>query len=287
MSASVAILKDIKLSHSVFALPFAFVGLLVGTRGALPSFRLGLLILLAMVLARSAAMAFNRLADARFDSTNPRTAGRALPSGRVARRDMVVFCTVCAAGFVVTAGLINPLCLMLSPVVLAVLFGYSLAKRFTLLAHGAVGLALALSPPAAYLAARGTVAADVIPVLWLSLAVACWVAGFDIIYACQDVQHDRAEGLHSIPAAFGVSRALIIARSLHALMLVALVQTHGSAGLGRSAWYGIALVGILLVIEHWLVVGGDLRRVNAAFFTVNGVVSLLFAIFVGADLLWP
>lgn len=287
MSATVAILRDIKLSHSVFALPFAAVGLLIGTRGAAPSLRLGLLIVAAMVLARSAAMAFNRLADARFDATNPRTEGRALPSGRVGRREMTAFCVLCAVGFVVAAGLLNPLCLWLSPVVLAVLFGYSLFKRFSLLAHGAVGVALALSPPAAYLAARGAVAADVIPVLWLSVAVACWVAGFDIIYACQDVGHDRAEGLHSLPAAVGVPRALLVARILHALMVLALLQVHATAGLGRSAWYGIALVGVLLVIEHWLVAGGDLRRVNAAFFTVNGVVSVLFAIFVGADLLWP
>ena len=282
-----AILADIKLAHSVFALPFAVIGLLVGTRGAWPEPLLWLQILLAMVLARSTAMAANRLADARFDATNPRTEGRALPSGRVARGQMRLFAWTCAAGFVGVAYWIAPLCGALAPAVLLVLCGYSYAKRFTPLAHLWLGAALALSPAAAYLAARGEVGRDVIPVFWLCAAVMCWVAGFDIIYACQDIEHDRREGLASLPARLGVTGALWISRLLHLGMLLALVQLVSAAGLGAPSWLGIAVVALLLVVEHGLVSGGDLSRVNAAFFTVNGSVGLLFGLFVGADLLWP
>lgn len=285
-TALTAIVRDIKLSHSVFALPFAALGLLWGTRGQVPSLELVLRIIAAMVLARSAAMAFNRLADHRFDATNPRTRGRALPAGDVSRATMTTFLVVCSVGFIAVAASFGSLCLWLSPLVLAVLFGYSLTKRVTQWAHVFVGLALALSPPAAYLAARGTIESDVIPVLWISLAVIGWVAGFDVIYSCQDVEHDRSEGLFSLPSRRGVLPALAVARALHGVMIVALVAAALSAGLGPLAWAGIALVTGLLVYEHSLVAGGDLSRLDAAFFTINGVVSILFAAFVGADLLW-
>jgi 4-hydroxybenzoate polyprenyltransferase len=281
-----AILADIKLAHSVFALPFALLGLLLGTRGRPPEPALLLKVLAAMVLARSAAMGCNRLADRRFDSTNARTAGRALPSGRVSRGAMVLFVAACSAGFIAVAGTLNTACLLLSPLVLAALFAYSFAKRVTDLTHLLLGLSLALAPPAAYLAARGSLQADVVPVLWLALAVILWVAGFDVIYACQDVEHDRAERLHSLPARLGVRRALLAARVLHALMLLALAATALSAGLGPLSWLAITLVAALLIGEHALVRGGNLARVNAAFFTLNGVVSLVFAGLVGTDLLW-
>lgn len=280
------ILADIRLAHSVFALPFALLGLLVGTRGAPPAPLLGLQFLAAMLCARSAAMGWNRLADRRFDASNPRTAGRALPSGRVSPRAMAAFTLACAAGFVGVAATLGPLCLAFSPLVLAVLWAYSLAKRFTSLAHLVLGLALGLAPPAAYLAARGSIEADAPIALWLGLAVLLWVAGFDIIYAGQDVEHDRREGLRSLPARLGLRGALRVAAVLHAGMLAALVAAARAWGLGPLSWAAIALVGALLAVEHGLVRGGDLSRVNAAFFTVNGVVALAFGGLVAADLLW-
>jgi 4-hydroxybenzoate polyprenyltransferase len=283
--ALAAILTDIKLGHSIFALPFAAVGLLIGTRGKTPGALLVLEVLAAMVLARSAAMGWNRLADHAFDASNPRTRGRALPAGRVSRGAMTAFVLVCSAGFVAVAGMLNPLCLVLSPLVLAVLLGYSLAKRITPLAHLLLGLALALAPAAAYLAARGSIDADASLVLWLGAGVLCWVAGFDVIYACQDIEHDRREGLHSIPARLGARRALWIARGLHALMLVALAITATIAGWGPLSWTAIGLVGLVLVREHGLVSAENLSRVNAAFFTANGIAGLIFATLVGTDLL--
>jgi len=287
------IFADIRLSHSVFALPFAAIGLLIGTRGRAPSLEFTGLIVLAMVLARSAAMAFNRLADHRFDATNPRTQGRALPSGRVSRGAMIAFLVICSVGFVAVASRFGVVCLALSPLVLLALFAYSLTKRFTLLAHGFVGFALALSPPAAYLAARGSVGPDVGGVLWVALAVLLWVTGFDIIYACQDVEHDRRERLHSIPARIGVGRALVVARLVHAGMIGALCFAVAGQEWGMLSWAAVALVTVLLVIEHSLVSPQDLSRVNASFFTVNGIVSLCFSALVISDItlraheLWP
>lgn len=284
MAALSAILADIKLAHSVFALPFAGIGLLLGTRGRPPGFVLALQIVAAMVFARSAAMAFNRLADHRFDATNPRTRDRALPSGRVSRGRMQVFFVVCSLGFVVVAGTLGRACLLLSPLVLVVLCAYSLAKRATPLAHLALGLALALAPPGAYLAARGGVDADVVTVLWFAAAVLLWVSGFDIIYACQDVDHDLSEGLAALPARLGVRRALLVAKLLHLAMLACLVAGASSLGLGLLSDLGIALVALLLIVEHGLVSANDLSRVNAAFFTVNGVVGLVFGACVGTEL---
>jgi len=281
-----AILADIRLGHSIFALPFALLGLLIGTRGKLPDGLLLLKVVAAMVLARSAAMGWNRLVDARFDASNLRTQGRALPAGRVSPRGMALFTALCAAGFLGVAASLNRPCLLLAPVVLCVLLGYSMFKRFSNLSHVALGLALALAPPAAYLAARGSIDADAPLVLLLGLAVLFWVSGFDVIYSCQDVEHDRREGLHSLPARWGVARALLLARGLHAGMILALCVLAALAGLGAVTWVAIALVATLLCIEHGLVRGGDLSRVNAAFFTLNGVVSLVFAALVGADMLW-
>ncbi len=279
-----AIFADIKLAHSVFALPFAFIGLLLGTRGAWPTTLLLGQFLAAMVCARCAAMAFNRLVDRRLDATNPRTAARALPAGRVSAPAMAGFTLLCALAFVAVAGSISPICLALSPLVLAVLFGYSLAKRWTSAAHLLLGAALALAPPAAWLAARGRIEADVLPVLWLSLAVALWVAGFDIIYACQDVEHDRRSGLHSVPAALGPERSLLVARLLHVGMLAALVPAAVLARFGALGWTAVVVVAATLVIEHRLAAAG---RVGPAFFTANGLLSLAFGVLVSADLLWP
>jgi 4-hydroxybenzoate polyprenyltransferase len=293
MTALAAIMSDIKLAHSVFALPFAAIGLLLGTRGQAPGLLLAGQILAAMVLARSAAMAFNRLADERYDVTNPRTRERALPSGRVSRRAMLAFFWVCSAAFVAVAGTLGTACLALSPLVLVVLCGYSLAKRRTSLAHLALGLALGLAPPGAYLAARGSVDADVITVLWFAAAVLLWVAGFDVIYACQDVEHDRREGLHALPARLGIGRALSVARVMHLAMLGCLVLGATSLGLGWISGAGILVVAALLLVEHGLVRSDDMSRVGAAFFTVNGVLGVVFALFVGteltlrADVLWP
>ncbi|MGQ0551939.1 MAG: UbiA-like polyprenyltransferase [Planctomycetota bacterium] len=284
--AVLEIAGDIKLAHTVFALPFALLGLLLGTRGTWPEPRLLLLVLAAMVLARSAAMGFNRYADRRLDASNPRTAGRALPAGRVSASAMLGFTALCGAGFMALAYLINPLCFWLSPLVLLLFALYSLSKRYTALAHGFLGLSLALAPLAAWLAARGALDADLPAVLWLAAAVLCWVAGFDILYSCQDVAHDQREGLHSVPAQLGIGAALLVARTLHVLMIAALALALWAAELGPLSWAGVGLVALLLVIEHRLVSAHDLSRVNAAFFTANGVVSLVFALFVGTDLLW-
>lgn len=279
------ILSDIKLAHTVFALPFAIIGLVIGTRGELPDPWLLIKVLAAMVLARCAAMGWNRLADRRFDASNPRTSGRALPAGRVSTGAMTTFVILSALGFVAVAASINALSMWLSPIVLVVLFVYSLSKRFTDLAHLFVGLALALSPPAAYVAARGAVEADVIPVLWLGLAVMFWVGGFDIIYACQDIEHDRRERLRSLPARLGAARALWVARGMHVLMVAALAQTVIVAGLGALSWTAVGFVAVLLAIEHRIVSPTDFSRVTAAFFTLNGVVSVFFGALVVTDIL--
>lgn len=288
-----AILADIKIAHSVFALPFAILGLLVGTRGRLPDIGTAALVLVAMVCARSAAMGFNRLVDRRFDATNPRTAGRALPAGRVSPAAMTTFVIVSSAGFLAAAAGLGTLCLALAPVVLAILFAYSLCKRSTAWAHGVLGLALGLAPPAAYLAARGGVDADVSAVLLLALAVLCWVAGFDIIYACQDIDHDRREGLSALPARWGADRALAAARWLHLATILLLAAAAADVGLGLLSGLAVAIMAGLLVLEHRLVAGGRLDRIPAAFFTVNGVAGLVFAGLMGAELLlraddlWP
>jgi 4-hydroxybenzoate polyprenyltransferase len=270
------ILGMIKFSHTLFALPFALLGaaLAAHDRGGWHGrARDWLGILLCMALVRSAAMAFNRLADRRVDALNPRTATRHLPSGRLTAASVALFTAVCAAGFVAATLLFlpNPWPLRLAVPVLLWVLAYSYTKRFTSLAHLWLGASLALAPIAAWIALRGSLGAA--PLL-LGLAVCCWVAGFDIIYACQDEGFDRAMGLHSIPARFGTRGALRIAARCHALMVAALVALGVVYPLGAVYFAGVAAVALLLVYEHALVRPDDLTRVNVAFFQVNIAISM-------------
>ena len=267
--------RMIKFSHSVFALPFALASAALAVEGRVPWSKLGW-ILLAMVGARSAAMGFNRLADHAIDARNPRTAGRELPQGRLARGEVWVFVALSAGALVLAAARLNPLCLALSPVALAVVLGYSYTKRFTSLSHVFLGLALSIAPVGAWLAIRGSFAA---PPIVLGVAVLCWVAGFDTIYACQDASFDRSAGLHSLPARLGIRRALLVARGLHGIAVVGLACLFVLAPLHPLYLVGVAAVGALLAYEHSLVRADDLSRVNAAFFTVNGWVAVGYLAF--------
>ena len=274
--------RMIRFSHTVFALPFALASAVLAAGGGI-SWRQVAWILVAMVAARSAAMGFNRLADQALDARNPRTAGRELPRGAIARSEVWVFVAASAATLVVASAMLNPLCLALSPVALAVVIGYSYTKRFTALSHLFLGLALAMAPVGAWLAIRGRFEAT--PVV-LGLAVLFWVAGFDIIYACQDEAFDRAEGLHSLPARFGAARALGLARLFHVIAVALLAAVGALAALHPVYFAGVAAVAGLLVYEHSLVRADDLSRVDAAFFTVNGWISLgYFVVTLAARLL--
>jgi 4-hydroxybenzoate polyprenyltransferase len=274
-------LEMIKFEHSIFALPFALTGAMLAVRG-LPSWRQVLWLIVAMVGARSAAMAFNRIADLKFDALNPRTKMRALPKGELSVQFAAVFTLVSCALLVLAAWELNPLAFKLSPVAIALLFGYSFTKRFTSISHFVLGLCLGTSPIAAWIALRGDMG---FPVLLLGAAVTLWVAGFDIIYACQDVEFDHALGLHSIPRRYGVRAALWVSALLHVGTLALLVAVARMESLGWVALAGLAVVAALLVYEHSLVKPSDLSRVNAAFFTVNGLVSILFFLTWAADLL--
>lgn len=271
-------LELIRFSHTIFALPFALLSAALAWK--VESFRwLDLLgIVLGMVFARSAAMAFNRLVDRHIDAANPRTASRHLPAGTLSARTVTAFTIACSVLFVASTGLFllreppNPWPLYLSVPVLLFVLGYSLAKRVTSLVHVWLGAALALAPIAAWIAVTGRISAE--PLL-LGAAVLLWVTGFDVLYACQDTDFDRAAGLHSIPARLGVRRSLRLAAGLHALMLACLVGLGlASPALGAVYFVGLAAVAMLLVVEHWLVRPDDLSRVNAAFFQVNGVISV-------------
>lgn len=274
-------LELVKFEHTLFALPFALISLLVATGGR-PRLHTLLWVIAAMVGARSAAMAFNRLADRRLDALNPRTVDRHLPVGTVSPRGVAVFTLLSAGLLVLAAWRLNPLCLALSPVALVVVLGYSYTKRFTRWAHLALGLGLAVAPVGAWLAATGTFAP--FP-LWLAVAVLFWVAGFDVIYACQDVDFDRRAGLHSIPVAFGVDGALRLARGLHVGAVAALaVAMRIGPGLGAAALVGVAAMAVLLVLEHRLVRGGDLGRIGRAFFEINAWVGAVVLAFVLLDL---
>lgn len=264
--------RMIKFSHSVFALPFALASAALAAREGFRWTQV-LWIVVAMVGARSAAMGFNRLADHEIDARNPRTAGRELPRGVMGRGEVWTLVIVSAAALVVAAALLNPLCLMLSPVALAIIFGYSYTKRFTALSHVILGLSLAIAPVGAWLAIRG--AFSPVPLV-LGLAVVAWVAGFDVIYSCQDVEFDRASGLHSLPARLGVRGALRLARALHVAAVVLLASVHVVAGLHPVYLAGVAVIAGLLGYEHSLVHADDLSRVDAAFFTMNGWVSVLY-----------
>ena len=277
-------LSMIRFSHSVFALPFALFSLFLAAEGW-PSGRVLLWVLAAMVAARSAAMGMNRLADRRFDAANPRTANRELVTGALSVRFVGLFTLVCAFTFVFAAWMLNDVALLLSPAVLLVLFGYSFLKRFTALAHFGVGLALGLSPLGAWIAVRGADWGDLrIPVA-LGAGVLAWVAGFDVIYACQDAEVDRELGLHSIPARLGVKRALQVAALLHVLCVLAFAAVAPLAGLGWPYLGAVCLAAVLLLAEHSIVSPADLSRVNAAFFTANGIVAVILGAAGIADVL--
>ena len=285
---SVAVLRDlrvtlemIKWEHSIFALPFALCGAMLAA-GGFPSAHQLLWIIVAMVAARSAAMAFNRWADAAIDAANPRTSTRALPAGHLSPAFVVTFVVVSSAVFVFAASQLNRLALLLSPVALLVLLLYSYTKRVTRWSHLVLGFALGIAPAAAWIAVRGSLDTRI---LLLTAAVTFWVGGFDVLYACQDYDFDRQAGLHSIPRYLGIRGALWVARSFHLLMVGFLVLLLFAFGLGMLATGGVAVVILLLLYEHSLVKASDLSKLNAAFFTMNGVISVLFFIFVAADLL--
>lgn len=277
-------LDMIKFEHSVFALPFALTGALLAWRqrgfGGTDALEKLFLIIAAMVTARSAAMAFNRLLDADIDAANPRTRLRHIPAGLLSKRFAWGFLISMSVAFIGASALLGPLCFALSPVALAIVFAYSFTKRFTSYSHLILGFALGVAPVAAWIAVEGTLD---LRMLWMTAAVTCWTAGFDIIYSCQDYDFDRAAGLHSLPRRFGIAGALWIARALHLGMLVCLAFLVRSMALGPLAWCGILAVAALLLYEHSLVSAADLSRVNAAFFTVNGYVSVLFFCFWAAD----
>ena len=274
-------LEMIKWEHSIFALPFALCGAMLAA-GGFPTAHQLLWIVVAMVAARSAAMAFNRLADASIDAANPRTRTRALPAGQLTPVFVTTFVIVSSAIFVVAAAQLNRMALWLSPVALAVLLLYSYTKRFTRWSHLVLGFALGIAPSAAWIAVRGSLD---LRILLLTAAVTFWVGGFDVLYACQDFDFDRQTGLHSIPRYLGIQRALWIARGFHLIMLALLVALLWSFGLGKLAVAGVAVVAALLAYEHSLVSPDDLSKLNAAFFTMNGVISVLFFVFVAGDLL--
>jgi 4-hydroxybenzoate polyprenyltransferase len=279
-------LDMIKFEHSIFALPFALTGALLAWReSAFLAEGMGsklLWIVLAMVGARSAGMAFNRLLDAEIDGRNPRTRMRHIPAGLLSRRFTWGFTAAAAALFLLASYMLNPLCFKLSPLALAIILFYSYTKRFTPFSHVVLGLALGIAPSAAWIAMRGSLDARIV---WLTAAVTLWTAGFDIIYSCQDFEFDSQEGLFSIPKAVGIASALWISRFLHGGMVVCLGMLVTGFDLGWLAWAGVALVAMLLIYEHGLVKPNDLSRVNAAFFTVNGWVSMLFFVFWAADIL--
>jgi 4-hydroxybenzoate polyprenyltransferase len=276
-------LEMIKWEHSVFALPFALCGAMLAANG-LPTVHQSVWIVVAMVAARSAAMAFNRLADASIDAANPRTRTRALPSGTLTPRFVAAFVMVSCAVFVLAAWQLNRLALLLSPVALAVVLLYSYTKRVTRWSHLVLGFALGIAPTAAWIAVRGSFDPRI---LLLTAAVTFWVGGFDVLYACQDYEFDQQAELHSVPRYFGIAQSLWIARALHVLMLLLLVTLVLTFGLGKLAIAGVVVVALLLAYEHSLVSADDLSRLNGAFFTMNGVISVVFFCFVAADLLVP
>jgi 4-hydroxybenzoate polyprenyltransferase len=279
--STVVTLEMIKWEHSVFALPFALTGAVLAA-GGWPTLRVLGWIVVCMVAARSAAMAFNRLVDAQLDASNPRTAMRALPAGTLSSGFVSGFVLVSAAIFVLGAAMLNRLTMELAPVALAVVLVYSYMKRVTRWSHLVLGLALGIAPTAAWIAVRGTLDVRIVV---LTLAVLLWVSGFDVLYACQDFEHDRKAGLNSVPQAFGITPAFWIARAMHVGMLGMLCWLMVLFGLGKVAVLGVVVVGALLLYEHLIISPGDMRRMNAAFFTLNGVISVVFFGFVAADVL--
>jgi 4-hydroxybenzoate polyprenyltransferase len=275
-------LEMIKWEHSIFALPFALCGAMLAASGW-PAWSKVFWIVVCMITARSAAMAFNRWADARLDAENPRTASRALPAGMLSRSFVAGFTVVMSAAFVLAASRLNRMTLLLSPLALAVLLLYSYTKRFTRWSHLVLGLSLGIAPAAAWIAIRGSLDPRIVV---LTAAVLFWVGGFDVLYACQDMAHDRETGLKSIPETWGIKTAFWIARFMHLVMLGLLCWLLQLFELNAIAWVGVAAVAILLLYEHLIVSPTDLRRLNAAFFTMNGIISMVFFFFVAAALLF-
>ncbi len=272
-------LEMIKWEHSVFALPFALTGAVLAA-GGWPRWQTLLLIVVCMVSLRTAAMAFNRLVDAEIDSRNPRTAMRAIPAGLLSKGFVALFTLVSLGAFLTAAALLNRLTLLLSPVAILVTLGYSYMKRVTQWSHLVLGLALGIAPSAAWIAVRGGLDPRI---LVLTLAVLLWVAGFDILYACQDFEHDRTHDLHSVPQAFGLAGSFALARTMHLLTAGCLVWLLRVFHLGSAATAGVLVVALLLLYEHSLIRPDDLRRMNAAFFTLNGVISVVFFCAVALD----
>jgi len=270
----------VRFSHSVFALPFALAGALLASQRTEVSWRSVVWILIAMVAARSAAMGFNRLADAKTDALNPRTAGRELPRGAMTAREAAMFVAASSALFVIAAWRLNPLCLALSPLALAIVFWYSLAKRFTTWTQLFLGLAMAVAPVGGWLAAGGRGGWE--PWL-LALAIGMWVGGFDVLYACQDLEFDRAHGLRSIPVRFGAAASLGISRAMHVVAIVALLALPLVTPLPRFYLAGVAVVGAMLVYEQSLVSADDLSQVKRAF-DLNGYVGILYFLILATSL---
>ena len=272
-------LEMIKWEHSIFALPFALTAALLAANGV-PAWRTLGWILVAMVTARSGAMAFNRWADAEIDAANPRTRSRAIPAGLLSRQFVLGFTALMALLFVIASAQLNRLTLYLSPIALAILLGYSYTKRISRWSHLVLGLALGIAPSAAWIAVRGSLDPRIIV---LTAAVTLWVGGFDVLYACQDFEHDRTVGLHSLPQAIGIPAAFWTARIMHLSMLALLIWFGRLFHFGIAGWVGVAAAALLLAYEHSIVSPRDLRRLNAAFFTMNGVIAMVFLAFVAAD----
>ena len=276
-------LEMIKIEHTLFALPFAFLGAVLAAPG-LPSPKQLLWITLAMIGARSTAMAFNRIADREYDAQNPRTRLRAIPAGLLSVSFVWVFTIVSATLFFIAAAMLNRLTLLLAPIALASVMFYSFTKRWTVFSHFILGWCLSIAPTGAWIAIRGTIDSAV-PLL-LSLVVLLWTAGFDVLYASQDYDFDRQVNLRSIPARFGISRSLWIARGLHAGAFAALVALYWTTHLGALALLGVVVTGVLLVYQHRLVRANDLSRLNAAFFTTNAFVSVILLMTFGGAVFW-
>lgn len=275
-------LEMIKFEHTVFALPFAFLGAVLAADG-LPRWDQALWITMAMVGARSAAMSFNRIADRKIDAENPRTANRELPTGKLSVGFAWAFMVASCALFMISAFMLNRLTLILAPVALVSVLGYSYAKRFTSFSHLLLGWALAIAPTGAWIAVRGALDSEV-PLL-LSLLVMTWTAGFDVLYACQDFEYDKAKGLRSIPARYGIRSALWIARFFHLASFLVLILIYLVTGLGALALGGVIATGMLMIYQHLLVRPDDLSKMNAAFFTANAFVSVILLVTFGGDVL--
>ena len=273
-------LEMIKWEHSIFALPFALTGAVLAANGW-PTGRVTLWIIVCMIAARSAAMAFNRLVDARLDAANPRTAQRALPAGNLSQGFVISFTVLMVVLFVYASSRLNLLTLELSPLALLVVLAYSYMKRITRWSHVVLGLALGIAPSAAWIAVRGSLSARIVV---LTAIVILWVGGFDVLYACQDFEHDRRVGLKSVPQAFGLEKAFWIARLMHVGMILLLFVLAHLFGMGWIAGVGFGIVGVLLLYEHLVISPSDLSRMNAAFFTLNGIISVVFFLAVAGDL---